>query len=176
MMKPLTSRFLAMDVRPRRVGYAVFETPGLLLDFGVTRFISSAQARIRTGRLLRTAQPMVVVLRGIAQRSRRNRRRTKAIMQIIRRQAKSSSLKVAFVSERALRDCFRQHAKSTKYQVAISLAVAFPELAWRLPPRRKAWETENWQMAIFDAVALGVAHIASKANDLERAGCQAESF
>jgi hypothetical protein len=33
-------------------------------------------------------------------------------------------------------------------------------LAAKLPPKRKCWESEDYRMSIFDAVALGVAYFA----------------
>jgi hypothetical protein len=34
----------------------------------------------------------------------------------------------------------------------------FPELLWKLPPKRRIWESEHPIMAMFDAVALGFAY------------------
>jgi hypothetical protein len=47
---------------------------------------------------------------------------------------------------------------TTKHQIAVVIAGKFPELAPRLPPVRKPWMTEDARMAIFDAVALALAH------------------
>jgi hypothetical protein len=47
--------------------------------------------------------------------------------------------------------------KGTKQQMAELLVMQFPdELASRLPPKRKTWESEDGRMDIFDAVALAV--------------------
>jgi hypothetical protein len=49
------------------------------------------------------------------------------------------------------------HAKS-KYEIATILVQVFPGINWRLPPKRKIWESEHPRMAMFDAVALGFAY------------------
>jgi len=48
--------------------------------------------------------------------------------------------------------------ESNKYEVASALARQFPDLASRLPPKRKIWQSEDYRMGIFDAAALGAAY------------------
>ncbi|MHB8217075.1 MAG: hypothetical protein ACYDDS_13450 [Candidatus Sulfotelmatobacter sp.] len=50
----------------------------------------------------------------------------------------------------------------TKYQAASLLARVFPEIASKVPPPRKLWQTEAWNMLIFDALALGISYLASQ--------------
>jgi len=66
-----------------------------------------------------------------------------------------------FVSEAMLRAHFRKREASTKQEIASLLAQDFPDLAWRLPPPRKAWQHEHRNMPMFDAVALGTSYFAS---------------
>jgi hypothetical protein len=54
--------------------------------------------------------------------------------------------------------------ESNKYEVASALALQFPALASRLPPRRKCWQSEDYRMGIFDAAALGVAYFSRSQN------------
>jgi hypothetical protein len=42
------------------------------------------------------------------------------------------------------------------------VAAHFPELSWRLPPKRKAWESELKRTTIFDAASIGMAHFAQR--------------
>jgi hypothetical protein len=44
-----------------------------------------------------------------------------------------------------------------KFAVARSLASRFPELEWRMPKRRKAWDREDHIASVFDALATVVA-------------------
>jgi len=155
-------RLLAVDVRPHRLGYAVFETPAQLVDFGVTRFDSLHAGMCRVTALVERAGPTIVVLRKIRRRSTRNRPLTRAVIRLISRQAGHSSIQVAVVGDRQVRISLSDDRTLTKHQIASLLARVFPELAWRLPQPRKPWETEHWNMPIFDAVALGVSYFASQ--------------
>jgi hypothetical protein len=58
-----------VEVRPHRLGYAVFEIPTRLLDFGVTRFDSSHASLDRLTALMSRYGPAVVVLRKLGVRS-----------------------------------------------------------------------------------------------------------
>ena len=60
---------------------------------------------------------------------------------------------------------------SGKYETALSLIRAFPQLEWKLPPRRKPWQPEHRNMCIFDAVAIGVAYFARDAMNNEGTEC-----
>jgi len=45
----------------------------------------------------------------------------------------------------------------TKYAMASMLVRQFPFLAAMLPPKRRIWESEDYRMHIFAAVALALA-------------------
>jgi hypothetical protein len=155
-------RLLALDVRPHRLGYAVFETPARLLDFRVTRFDSPHAGALRAASLVGKFGPTTVVLRKIGQRSTRNRPLTRATIRLISRQTRHSSIQVAVVSNRQVTISLGGGRRLTKHQIASLLAQAFPELVWRLPQPRRPWEPEPWNMSIFDAVALGVTYLVSQ--------------
>ncbi len=155
-------RVLALDVRPHRLGYAVFETSAQLIGFGVTRFDSPHAGALRVAALAGRFSPTTVVLRKIGRRSTRNRPRTKAVLRLISQQARRSSIHVTTVSNRQVRFSLGNDRTRTKHQSASLLASAFPELVWKLPQPRKTWQPESWNLLIFDAVALGVSHLASE--------------
>ena len=53
---------------------------------------------------------------------------------------------------------FFADGKGTKHTLAQIIARRFPEeLGHRLPPKRRPWESEDYRMGIFDAVALAYA-------------------
>lgn len=154
-------RILALDVRSHRIGYAVFEPSDHLLDFGVTRFKASQTAVPRIASLIRKLRPRVLVLRKLARNSSRNRPGTQAILRATRNMAKHFSIDISLVSEKHLAQTFIKKGAHTKHQVASLLANDFPELGWRLPPKRKPWHSQHLNMSIFDAAALGIVHLAS---------------
>src|SRR6266851_2735985 len=45
-----------------------------------------------------------------------------------------------------------------KYERAVEIAARFPEIGWKLPPKRKAWESEHYRMSMFSAAALAMTY------------------
>lgn len=158
-------RILAFDIRPRRLGYATFETPAKLVSFGVTRFDSLQTGVRRAKGWMDGLRPATLILRKIEPKSVRDRRRTRSLIRLIRNSAQHRSIGVSLVTDKQLRAHSRVYGLTTKHQVAAFLAGAFPELAARLPASRKPWQRENWHMPIFDATALGVTYLASKSDE-----------
>jgi len=76
---------------------------------------------------------------------------------VIERQARSRRIPVRCISRRDVNRAFVGF-ESNKYEVASALARQFPDLALRLPPKRKCWQSEDYRMGVFDAAALGVAY------------------
>jgi hypothetical protein len=159
MNKDHASRILAVHTRARRFGYAVLETSGRLLDSGVTRFASPETAAVRMAVLCKAFRPSVVVFRKESARRGRSYPSANAARRALRNEGLRRSIQTVVVAERTLRKFFGQKGKNGKYTVALLLVNRFPELAWKLPPRRKAWQPEPWSLSLFDALALGVAYI-----------------
>jgi hypothetical protein len=61
-----------------------------------------------------------------------------------------------------VKKAFPGHERN-KDEIASVLGERFPELAPRVPPRRRAWQSEDYRMSIFDAAALGVAYFDRRA-------------
>ncbi len=158
-------RVLALDVRPHKLGYAVFEAPERLLDIGITRFDSPHAGLRRVNVLVERFNPTIVVLRKIAKRSKRNHPLTRAVIRLISGLAHRSSIHVAAVSNRQVRISLGAGRTLTRHQIASLLTSEFPELEWKLPLPRKTWQPESWNMLLFDAVALGVAYLASQKDE-----------
>jgi hypothetical protein len=152
-------RVLALDVRPRSFGFAVFEGPNQLLDWGARSFRSGVNAvKIPAAKkllaLLDEFTPSAIVVR--ERPTGRTTRRTK-MLAMIRKQAASRRTPVRLISREVVNRAFVGF-ESNRYQVASALAQKFPALASRLPSKRKCWQSEGYGMSIFDAAALGVSY------------------
>lgn len=152
------TRILALDIRRRRVGYAIFEAPLRFLDWGVISFRSCSPETARIRSLLQLLRPSVVVLCRISLKGRRNNSQTKALLRAVQTEVCRSSVPITYVNERLARNFFREYGAHHKQAVAVLLAKAFPEFAGKLPPPRKAWQAEARRMSIFDAAALALAY------------------
>jgi len=156
-------RILALDVRPRSVGYVVFEGRDRLLDWGVHSFRNGVNAvRIPLGTkiatLLEDFRPVVVVAQKPPSREKVNRERTQKMLELIRRKARLRGIQTHVLKRRAARNLFAGEERMTKHKIATALAHRFAELAPLLPPKRKCTDSEDYRMSIFDALACGAAY------------------
>src|ERR1700722_18260939 len=98
-MKKNAGRILAVEIRAGRIGYALFETPFRLLDFGATWFESSATARLRLKRLLRACRPSMLVLRRRSKAALRRNLSFASVTKLARGEASRSSVAVTQINE-----------------------------------------------------------------------------
>src|ERR1700723_4687987 len=164
-MKRKANRILAVEIRAGRIGYAVFETPLRLLDFGATWFNSSSVARLRLKRLLRACHPSTIVLRRRSKAGLRRNLSFASLAKPARSEASQSSAAVTQINERAFKAFYEHHNCRNKYDVAAFLANTFPETAWRLPPRRKSYNSEPRSIIYFDSVAVGMAYLETEVSN-----------
>jgi hypothetical protein len=152
-------RILAVEIRADRLGYAVFETPKQLRDFGACWFESTATAKLRLARLLRLSRPNLLVLRGPSVRYRKRNRGRRRILRIVRREARKLSISIASIPEARLNSFFALFGCRDKYSVAGLMAEWFPEISWRLPSKPKFYEPEPRALLYFDSIALGAVYL-----------------
>jgi Holliday junction resolvasome RuvABC endonuclease subunit len=159
-MKTWTTRILALEIRLRRVGFAVLEGPDHLLDWGILRWRAEVDPVLATMQrispLLAFYSPSVVVLKQL--NSSRKARRVKRVITAVRHRVATRAIEVHNVKRADVRQAFRQSGNRNKYQIAAAIAEALPELRRKLPPRRKSYQPERYNAVIFDAVALALAH------------------
>ncbi len=79
------------------------------------------------------------------------------IVGTIRTETRRTSTKFRIVTTRQVRAHFAPLGLTTKHGIATSIAKQFEELSWKLPQRRKPYQSEAPVMAVFDAVANGIA-------------------
>lgn len=165
MTPPETQHILAIEARRSRFGYALFEGPKRLLDWGGSAVpaelagkAAAEAARKRITLALRRCHPVAAVIR--RPRKMRNERGVTLgpIWRTIVSEATALSIPVYCISSREVRDAFRLLKGGTKEQIAELLVGIFPELLARLPPKRKKWQPEYRGMIVFDAVAAGFAY------------------
>lgn len=166
-------RILALDVRPRKIGFAVFEGPNQLLDWGVKQLPRGRKGQEveitkKLGKLLDIYSPSAIVMRRKLDGSSRSKKARKFLISRIRMEARQRSVLISFISTTVLRKFFNQHGCLTKPQIASKLASWFEHLHWKLPPKRKAWHGEHRTVPIFDAAAVGVVYFATVTHETKQ--------
>jgi len=166
-------RLLALEIRSSKFGYAVFDGPIELLDWGVRWFgekTSSpmAAASDRTRFLLNLHAPGTVVTRERNYFSLGVNRRFAMIMRAIRIETRRHHAAFKVLTTHQVQRCFALHGCATKHEIATHLAKQFEVLSWRLPERRKPHNSEPRATVIFDAAATGVAFLEKSARQSEK--------
>jgi len=154
---------LALDLRHRRFGYAIFQGHRTLLEWGQRVYPAVGEkerdlAQRRIGKLLDGFSPDLILLK-----QERWERGHKDIhlshpLTALQNEAQRVSVPIRLIPESSIRHVFANFGCSRKSEIAATLASLFPELLRNVPPPRKTWQSEHPRMAIFDAVALGVAY------------------
>jgi RNase H-fold protein (predicted Holliday junction resolvase) len=159
-------RVLALDVRTNKIGFAVFEGPTILLDWGVRSFEKSSK-RLRSSFsdrlsvLLSFYDPVAIVIRVRSYQLPSHKRAQGKIMAIIKSELRRRSKRSMIVATKQVRRVFAENGKISKHDIAVSVAKQFQELSWKLPRRRKIYQSERTAMLVFDAVANGMTYFHS---------------
>ena len=68
-----------------------------------------------------------------------------------------SSITVHWYSRTDIKERFSQFGATTKDAIASTIARLLPEFEQHLPPARRLWQSEDYRMGLFDAVAMVIA-------------------
>ncbi|HXR46674.1 MAG TPA: hypothetical protein VN784_04470 [Candidatus Limnocylindrales bacterium] len=158
---PKQFRLLAIALTCRGLGYAVLEGEESLIEsshMSVRKGDKNEKCLAKVETLIKFYQPEVLVLQDVRAKGSRRALRIKRLYRAVVRFARKQKIKVELISEAQLRTLLLGDPRGTKHEIAEMIAKLFPdELALRLPPKRRAWESADSRMDIFDAVALAVA-------------------
>ena len=157
-MKPISERrILALSLDWQGFGFAAFDGPEDLIDFGTRNFRRKVKIPLEAKilLLLDANQPDVLV---IAKPATALRKRAAAS---IAKVAKSEKIPLVFVLGADIQNAFVP-LRQSKYQRACAIAKRYPELQFRLPSSRKAYQSEKFGITIFEAAAAGLAYYGLK--------------
>jgi hypothetical protein len=152
-------RILSIAPSTRGISFAVLEGRDTLVNWGAKavqgKGNKNAKSLVKVEELLLRYQPDVLVLEDAsAKGSLRYPRIRNLVPQIVKLAAKHK-VKVKLFSREHVMQSFIPDGQGTKHALAEIIAGHFPEqLGSKLPPKRKAWMREHYQMGIFIVVAL----------------------
>jgi Holliday junction resolvasome RuvABC endonuclease subunit len=160
-MKQNTPFILSLFPYSRGVGYACLQAPQNLLDSGVVtiRPISNERIVSRINKFLEFHQPTVVVIRDIDAIHKRKAKNVQKTIEIITDYAKTKKLPLFRYTRQQIREAFEVHGAKNKYETAQKIVTWFPYLASKAPEIRMEWMDEDYNMCMFDAIALAVTHL-----------------
>lgn len=158
--QPEHIRILAIAPSTRGFGFAVLESQGTLVDWGVktVKGDKNVQSLAKVEKLITHYKPDELVLEDATAKNSRRSVRIKILSQKIITMAATRKVKVTLFSHEQLLRIYFNDGRGTKYAIAKILAEKFPQqLGSRLPPKRRPWMSQDYRMDIFDAVALVLA-------------------
>jgi hypothetical protein len=152
-------RIFAVSLSSRGFGYSVMESNNHLVDYGnkVVGKDKNAWSLVHIAKMITINRPNVLVPQSMKATGTPRASRIKHLHRSVVLLAKKHEVRVVETSRTELRNTLLGSQDATKHEIATLLAERFPdELESRLPPKRKAWASEDSRMDIFDAVALAV--------------------
>ncbi len=155
------TRIFALDPTTKGFGYAILETPFRLVDWGLAHVSGEKEsgAVARFEELLDQYRPDIVILEDSAAPGSRRRPRVQKLLEKLRDTVRERGIAVHAIPRLAVVECFSSPDKrATKFSITQNLAETFPELAPKMPARRKIWQSEDERIATFDALALAVTY------------------
>jgi RNase H-fold protein (predicted Holliday junction resolvase) len=167
MSRPRSKHARVLGIAPstKGFGFAVLEGQASLVDWGVksVKGNKNTQSLVKIEELILQYQPAVLVLQDALDKHSHRSARIQTLGRQIVSLGTRHRVSVALISIERLNGAFFTDGKGTKHARAELFARRFPEeLGSRLPPKRKAWMSQDSRMDIFDAVGLAVVWWAKK--------------
>jgi hypothetical protein len=157
-MKPISQkRILALSPDWQGFGFAAFDGPDDLIDFGTRNFQYKVKVPLEAKLLLLLDDNQPEALVVVAPTTERR----KKIIAKIAKVAKAKRIPLVLVSGTDIRKAFAP-ANQSKYQIARAIAEWYPELQFRLPSSRKPYQSEKFGITIFEAAAAGFVYYGLK--------------
>jgi hypothetical protein len=154
---------LALDLRHRRFGYAIFQGHRTLLEWGQRVYPAVGDkerelAQRRITKLLDGFEPDLILLK--QERWERGHSDPHLIhpLTALQTEAQRRAIPIRLIQGESIKTAFSIFGCSTKAEIAATIASIYPELLGSVPPPRKAWESQHPRMSVFDAIALGVTY------------------
>jgi len=159
-----TTRVLSIYPTVRGFGFSVFEGAQNPIDWGAnTVKIKKNKACLeKMERLIDFYSPDVVITENCKSPGSRRCERITSLSKNIEDLCSKKNQKLIKYSRKAVSDAFDTFGVSTKHEIARKISVWLPSLAPYLPPPRKPWMSEDYRMAIFDAIALAMTYFYSE--------------
>ena len=140
--------------------YACVESPKEIIDYGIAtvRPIGNSKTLQRAKQFIEYYKPTLVLIQDCESRYSRQGKRVAKLIDDIVVFSKRKKIPVKQYSREQIRDVFEQFGAKTKYEIAKTITRWLPELQHRSPRVRKLWMCEDYNMGIFDAMALALTH------------------
>lgn len=159
---------IALYPNAKGFGYAVVEHPVLFLDYGIAtvRPVNNHSILKRVKRMIEFYRPKNIIVPTTKGKFSVKSKRVKELINSIVEQATSLSdndenyheITCYHYSREHIRNVFHQFGAINKFEIAMKIIDWFSEFEIRMPRYRQPWMAEDYNMGLFDAVALILTH------------------
>ncbi len=159
MGKPKTAPVvLAVAPVSRGIGFALFEGPTKIIDWGVkeARVNKDVVCQRHIESLISFYQPDLLVMEQFDEGT--NRERVAKLNESLAILATLKGVDVTRLPKDEVHAVFGQFGSTKKFGIAKTIGQWLPELQHRMPRYRKPWMNEDHSMAIFEAAALALSY------------------
>jgi len=162
-MRPTTPRKpLVLAIHPNFSGFGwiAVEGPLSVHDWGVPRIRidKNSNSLKRIEMLIDRLRPETLVLESFDPHTSVRRERITKLCRATVALAQDRGVEVAVFSRDEVRTTFADIGAQSRQQIAEAVARHLPALRGRLPRKRKAWETDSHNMALFSAMAVALTY------------------
>jgi Holliday junction resolvasome RuvABC endonuclease subunit len=159
--KHVRGPILAVHPASHGLGWALFERPLALSDFGITSAKGNRSGKYleRFAELLDGYKPSVLVLEKVSKEDARHSNRIHELEEAMRGMANSRGIEIHTYDRGEVGLVVTGNEKATRHEIAVAVSEQVPIPRSRLPKKRKLWEPEHHRQCLFDAAALGITHI-----------------
>jgi hypothetical protein len=167
-MRQNTLSVLAIYPGIRGYAFVLFESRSRLGDWGRrdmrgSRNRSTELVMAEIEKMIERVRPDAIVIEDHTEHGSRRTEQIRRLHRAIAHAARSRGAEFERISRRQVCAAFASVGATTRYEIAHAVGREFPELGYRLPRRRDAWDNERTVMALFAAAALGIAFYSTSA-------------
>lgn len=147
-------RILGLASTTRGFGFAVTEGPRRMVTWGLRRTPAQGAGVIKAlDEILRRSRPLFVAFDDEA--AGKKRRRGRLFKDVVAKACDVHGIMILSI-ESGRTKALAGVPRPTKRDIGQALILLFPEVANKLPPRRKAWQSEDDRIGMFMALAAAV--------------------
>lgn len=153
---PTKKRVLSISFTYLGFGYTVFEDPNSVIDWGHCQAPKHDKFMLE-GRIISLIQKNKIEI-VLCKNPNDRIDRVKALTKLTKNICKELEIDFNELSKNDIENVFESFGSYTKYQRAGIVAQHLPDLAYKLPPERKIWQTEDLRLAIFESACLALSY------------------
>jgi hypothetical protein len=159
-MKTNNNLVLAIYPNFRGFGYAFLESATEPKDCGIVtiRPISNQTCLTRIKQFVDYYQPTLIILQDFDGKHSWKSKRVKRLVDSIIAFCHTNTISVKRYSREQIRFVFSEFKAKSKYEIAKKIVEWLPQFKNKMPEVRKPWMCEDYNMGVFDAMALALTH------------------